>query len=60
MAPVVIMFVTIFCAVAAFMRVEPETTSGPTSVTITMSAASAIGEFKLQVMQAVRAPCVLA
>ncbi len=34
MAPVVTMLVIIFCAVAAFMRVEPETTSGPTSATI--------------------------
>ena len=33
MAPVVIMLRIIFWAVEAFMRVEPETTSGPTSAT---------------------------
>jgi len=33
-APVVSMFSTIFCAVPAFIRLEPETTSGPTGVTI--------------------------
>ena len=43
MAPVVIMFRIIFCAVPAFMRVEPEMTSGPTSATMAMSAASASG-----------------
>ena len=34
MAPVDNMFSTIFCAVPAFMRVEPVTTSAPTSTTI--------------------------
>ena len=43
MAPVVIMFRIIFCAVPAFMRVEPEMTSGPTSATMAISAAAASG-----------------
>jgi hypothetical protein len=40
MAPVVIMFRIIFWALPAFMRVEPETTSAPTSATTVISAAS--------------------
>ncbi len=42
-APVVIMLRIIFWAVAAFMRVEPEMTSAPTSATIAISAAEAMG-----------------
>src|SRR3984885_16142388 len=56
MAPVVIMLSTIFCAVAAFMRVDPETTSGPTSATMQMSATPERGVLWLQVTAAVLAP----
>src|SRR5580704_12137986 len=50
------MLVIIFCAVAAFIRVDPEMTSGPTSATTAMSAALSKGVLWLQVMQAVLAP----
>jgi hypothetical protein len=56
MAPVVIMLRIIFCAVADFMRVLPERTSGPTSAMMVVSATSARGVFRLQVMAAVFAP----
>ena len=54
MAPVVIMLRIIFWALEAFMRVEPETTSGPTSATMVVSEASASGcAFALQTTEAV-------
>ena len=56
MARVVIMLQMSFCAVPAFMRVEPATTSGPTSATISMSAARPSGEPGLQVIPTVLAP----
>src|ERR1700755_1720616 len=56
MAPVVIMLQIIFCAEDAFMRVEPEITSGPTSAQMVMSATCESSEFGLQVMAAVFAP----
>src|SRR5579875_3233146 len=56
MAPVVIMLVIIFWALAAFMRVEPLMTSGPTSAQMVMSATCERSEFGLQVIAAVLAP----
>src|SRR5277367_4971737 len=56
MAPVVIMLRTIFWADADFMRVEPEMTSGPTSVITVVSATSDKGVCRLQVIAAVFAP----
>ncbi len=56
MAPVVIMLQIIFWAVADFMRVDPDTTSGPTSATMVVSATSESGVPVLQVMAAVMAP----
>src|ERR1700732_4511653 len=56
MAPVVIMLRIIFWAEADFMRVEPEMTSGPTSLMTVVSATSASGVLWLQVMAAVFAP----
>ncbi len=50
------MLQTIFWAVADFMRVEPETTSGPTSTTMVVSETSASGVLVLHVMAAVMAP----
>src|ERR1019366_6178930 len=43
MAPVVSMFRIIFCAVPAFMRVEPATTSAPTSATMATCARVFVG-----------------
>src|SRR5436853_381355 len=56
MAPVVIMFRTIFWAVPAFMRLEPVRTSGPTSVTMAKWAARSSWELGLQVRAMVSAP----
>src|SRR5471032_1813440 len=56
MAPVVSMFSTIFCAVPAFIRVDPESTSGPTSATISISAALPSSDLGLQTTAAVLAP----
>src|SRR5207302_1907730 len=50
------MFRIIFWAVPAFIRVEPEITSGPTSATIARSAAFSRGELRLQVTAIVLAP----
>src|ERR1700722_7352098 len=47
---------TIFWAVADFIRVEPERTSGPTSVMTVVSATSLRGVLRLQGMAAVLAP----
>src|SRR5438445_9944515 len=56
MAPVESMFSTSFCAVPAFRREEPASTSGPTSVTIARCAAFSSGELRLQVTAIVLAP----
>ncbi len=56
MAPVVIMLRIIFWALADFMRVEPEMTSGPTSAMMVVSATSESGVLRLQVTAAVLAP----
>src|SRR6476661_4711347 len=56
MAPVDSMFRTIFCAVPAFMREEPATASGPTSVTIVIWAALASSDPGLHVTATVLAP----
>ena len=56
MAPLESMFRIIFWAVPAFIRVEPEITSGPTSATIARSAAFSRGELRLQVTAIVLAP----
>ena len=50
------MFKIIFCAVEAFMRVDPETISGPTSASIVMSTTWLKSEFALHVIAAVFAP----
>src|SRR6201994_4397083 len=50
------MLSTIFCAVAAFMRVDPEITSGPTSATMQMSHTEEMAVLWLQVTAAVLAP----
>ena len=50
------MFSTIFCAVPAFKRVEPATTSGPTTGTMLISAALVIGLFGTHVRATVSAP----
>ena len=54
--PVDIMLSTSFCAVPAFIRVEPEITSGPTSGEIAMSAMPAMRELGLQERAIVSAP----
>ena len=56
MAPLESMFRIIFWAVPAFIRVEPEITSGPTSATIARSAAFSRGELRLQVTAIVLVP----
>ena len=56
MAPVEIIFRTILCAVPAFMRDDPASTSAPTSVTMAKSAARSSGELRLQVSAMVWAP----
>ena len=48
-AAVVIMLRTSFCAVPAFMRVEPMSTSGPTSGQIATSTSSVNSERGVQV-----------
>ena len=48
-AAVVIMLSTSFCAVPAFMRVEPISTSGPTSGQIATSTSSVNSERGVQV-----------
>ena len=53
---VVSMFRIIFCAVAALRRVEPVTTSDPTTGAMTMSMQAGFCSGGLQVMSAVRAP----
>jgi hypothetical protein len=50
------MFKTSFCAVPAFMRVEPVTTSGPTRGAITTSASKRASEEGLAVTTIVTAP----
>src|SRR5678816_500941 len=52
---VLIMLRTSFCAVPAFMRVDPVTISGPTRVSITTSATFAMGESGAATIAAVRA-----
>ena len=47
---------TSLCAVPAFMRVEPVTTSAPVSVTIAMSASFASGDPSLHVSPTVAQP----
>ena len=56
MAPVEIMLRTILCAVPAFMRDDPASTSGPTSVTIAKSATRSSGELRLHVSAIVLDP----
>ena len=46
-----------FCAVPAFMRVDPVTNSGPTTASSAYSASAATGDDGLQVMEAVNRPC---
>src|SRR5260221_9346919 len=55
-----IMLRTIFCAVPAFIRVEPVIASGPTVGIIEISATLAIAESGLHVMHAVKQPRALA
>ena len=50
------MLSTIFCAVPAFIRVEPASTSGPTTGTIATSTACAISDPGTQVTATVNAP----
>ena len=57
---VLIRFKTIFCAVPAFIRVEPVMTSGPTAVCIVTSAIFDIGVFSAQTIATVFAPLLLA
>ena len=47
---------TIFCAVPAFMRLEPASTSGPTTGTIATSTARVISDPGAQVTATVNAP----
>ena len=47
----------IFCPVPDFIRELPVTNSGPTTISIGISASAAKGEPGLLVMQAVRTPC---
>ncbi len=47
---------TSFCAVPAFIRVEPVTTSGPVSTVIRMSTSSGTGASGFPVTRAVAAP----
>ena len=50
------MFNTIFCAVPAFIRVDPATTSGPTSGTMGIATARASSESGVQLIPTVTAP----
>ena len=54
------MFSTIFCAVPAFIRVDPAIASCPVSGVIAICAARASGEFGLDVTATVTHPCRLA
>src|SRR3989441_13122778 len=56
MAPVESIFRIIFSAEPAFMRLEPATTSGPTSATISTCATFPRRELRLQVTATVLAP----
>jgi len=56
MVAVLSMLSTIFCAVPAFMRVEPAMTSGPTRGAMVTSASSPSGEGRLQTSPMVSAP----
>ena len=58
--PVESMFSTSFCAVPAFMRVEPATISGPTSGAIGISTARDSSESGTQLIPTVTAPRRLA
>ena len=53
---VVTMLRTSFCAVPALSRVEPATTSGPTSTSIGCSASAESGVSRLHDRPTVRAP----
>ena len=57
---VLIMLRTSFCAVPAFIRVEPVITSGPTKVCIVRSAVLDIGLFSTQTTATVFAPLLFA
>src|SRR6267142_5661088 len=57
---VLIRFKTIFCAVPAFIRVEPVMTSGPTAVYIVMSAVFDIVVFSEHTIATVFAPLLFA
>ncbi len=57
MTEVVIMLHIIFWPVPDFMRDEPVTYSGPTTISIAMSAALLTGASGFEVMAAVRMPC---
>ncbi len=56
-APVLRMFSTSFVAVPAFSRVEPLSTSGPTTGTMARSTAAFSSASVLQAMPTVKAPC---
>ena len=49
-----------FCAVPAFIRVEPVTNSGPTTASKAYSASAATGDRGLQVIAPVSSPCARA
>ncbi|CSC34212.1 Uncharacterised protein [Vibrio cholerae] len=55
-APVVSILSTSFCAVPAFMRDEPVTTSAPTTGVITISAYASIGQPGLHASDTTVAP----
>ena len=57
MTEVEIMLSISFCAVPAFMRVDPVTNSGPTTASRAYSASAATGDAGLQVMAPVSSPC---
>src|SRR5262249_47400097 len=57
---VLIMFRTIFCAVPAFIRVDPVMISAPTAKCTVVSAIFDIGEFSEQTIATVFAPLLLA
>jgi len=59
-AIVEIMLSASFCAVPAFSRVEPVSTSGPTSISMAMSAAAPTAEFLLHVTPTVAQPTLFA
>src|SRR5262245_5318540 len=58
--PVERMFRPIFCADPAFMRLDPASTSGPTTVTMARSAAFSRGELLLHATAIVLALCLRA